>query len=102
MAEYQEHREHFVTIRARGEITIPADIRRKLDLDRPGTQLQWNLRDDGVIELVPHIAVPKDQEWFWSPEWQAMEREADASIAAGRIEVFDSVEEVRDWLLADD
>jgi hypothetical protein len=34
-----------------------------------------------------------DQEWFWSPEWQAGEREADDDIAAGRVEVFDSADE---------
>lgn len=28
-----------------------------------------------------------DQEWFWTPEWQAGEREATAQIAAGDVEV---------------
>lgn len=26
---------------------------------------------------------PDDQAWFWTPEWQAGEREADTKIAAG-------------------
>ena len=26
------------------------------------------------------------QAWFWTPEWQQMEREADEDIAAGRVE----------------
>jgi len=26
-----------------------------------------------------------DQWWFWTPEWQAMEREADRDIAEGRM-----------------
>lgn len=88
----------FVTIRARGEITLPAEVRRQLRLDDPGTQLQWKVRDDGVIELIPHFAVPKDQEWFWTPEWQQMEREADADIAAGRVTTFNSSDEFADWL----
>ena len=33
-----------------------------------------------------------DQAWFWTPEWQQMEREADEDIAAGRVESFDSGE----------
>jgi hypothetical protein len=33
------------------------------------------------------------QAWFWTPEWQAGEREAEADRAAGRIERFDSCEE---------
>ncbi len=27
--------------------------------------------------------IPADQAWFWSPVWQAGEREADREIAAG-------------------
>ncbi|MGI8577763.1 MAG: hypothetical protein ACR2KG_07555 [Nocardioidaceae bacterium] len=30
------------------------------------------------------MAVPADQRWFWTPEWQTMEREADLDLAAGR------------------
>lgn len=33
-----------------------------------------------------------DQAWFWSPEWQAAEREIDEDLAAGRFETFDTVE----------
>jgi hypothetical protein len=35
---------------------------------------------------------PADQAWFWTPEWQAGEREATAQIAAGDVEVFDTIE----------
>jgi len=35
-----------------------------------------------------------EQAWFWSPEWQAMEREADEDFAAGRILVCNSIEEL--------
>ena len=39
--------------------------------------------------------VPKDQEWFWSEEWQKGEREANADMEAGRIVgPFDNVEEL--------
>lgn len=47
-------------------------------------------RADGVIELRPHLPVPADQQWFWTERWQAMEREADEDIAAGRVAQFDS------------
>lgn len=29
--------------------------------------------------------IPCDQGWFWTKEWQEMEREADEDIAAGRV-----------------
>jgi hypothetical protein len=34
-----------------------------------------------------------DQAWFWTPEWQAGEREADEDIAAGRTTFFASTED---------
>ena len=34
-----------------------------------------------------------DQAWFWTPEWQEGEREADEHIAAGRLDYFGSTEE---------
>jgi AbrB family looped-hinge helix DNA binding protein len=82
----------YVTIQGRGLIALPADIRRRLDLDSPGAQVEIVERDDGVIELHPTVAVPADQAWFWSKRWQAMEREVDAHVAAGEIKQHDTVE----------
>lgn len=42
--------------------------------------------------------VPPDQEWFWTPEWIAGEREADAQIAAGQGRRFYSDEEFLAYL----
>ncbi len=33
------------------------------------------------------------QEWFWSKDWQAGEREAEADLAAGRVREFENAEE---------
>ncbi len=38
-----------------------------------------------VARIVP---VDPEQAWFWTSEWQAKEREADQSIAAGRVRRF--------------
>ncbi|MEW5988386.1 MAG: ribbon-helix-helix domain-containing protein [Chloroflexota bacterium] len=35
-------------------------------------------------------SIKPGQEWFWSPGWQAAEREAEADLAAGRIETYDN------------
>jgi hypothetical protein len=37
--------------------------------------------------------IDTDQAWFWTPEWQAGEREADADIAAGRGTLYASDQE---------
>jgi bifunctional DNA-binding transcriptional regulator/antitoxin component of YhaV-PrlF toxin-antitoxin module len=84
---------NFLAIQGRGVITLPAALRRRHRLDEPGAQVEVRERDDGVIELIPHHAVPADQAWFWTPEWQQMEREADEDIAAGRVTTYDSAED---------
>ena len=33
------------------------------------------------------------QAWFWTPEWQAGEREVDADLAAGHTQFFESEDE---------
>ena len=48
------------------------------------------------IEAVARYAqdheIDPEQAWFWTPEWQAREREANADIAAGRGTFYDSAE----------
>jgi AbrB family looped-hinge helix DNA binding protein len=83
-----------VSVRKRGVITLPAELRRRLRLDEEGSRLEIVERDDGVVELRPSVVVPADQAWFWTERWQAMEREADDDIAAGRVERADTVEEL--------
>lgn len=88
----------YLSVQGRGVITLPADLRRRHQLDEPGAQVLVREREDGVIELIPQSAIPADQRWFWTERWQEMEREADADIAAGRVKRFDSVEEFFDDL----
>lgn len=76
-----------------GTVTIPAQLRRQFGLDKPGAQVEIVVRD-GEIILVPHIAVRIDQAWFWSPEWQAKEREADDELTAGQRTEFASAEDL--------
>lgn len=85
-------REHIVAIQGRGVLTLPAELRRRYRLDRPGAQVNLVETEDGRIELIPLAAVPVDQQWFWTERWQTMEREVDEAVAAGEVEVFDDAE----------
>ncbi len=51
-------------------------------------------RDDGVIELHPHVPVPADQAWFWAQRWQAREREVEAQVEAGDTMTHDSADDL--------
>ncbi len=92
MAKTNSVLEEAVRVGAKHQVTIPRRISSALKLKR-GDHMLVRLVGKRV-ELVPASIVPKDQLWFWTPEWQRMEREADEDIAQGRIKEFDSVHDL--------
>lgn len=82
----------FRSVDERGNVTLPADIRRQYGLDKPGAQIEVIARQ-GVIELRPHMAVPADQAWYWSRRWQKGELAVDEHVAAGRVKVAENVDD---------
>jgi hypothetical protein len=77
---------------------------RRFDRGWPVPPLgEHDLNSDHNRQLFAHetgIEIPllkeqpdPDQMWVWTPKWQAMEREAEEDIAAGRVERFGSSEE---------
>ena len=82
----------FVMLQGRGLLALPRAIRQRHGLDKPGTQVEIVEREDGVIELHPHVAVPADQAWFWTERWQKLEREADAQIERGEGTTYENAE----------
>ena len=83
----------FVTIQSRGLLALPREIRVRHGLDQPGAQVEVVEREDGVIELHPHAAIPADQAWFWTERWQTMEREVDEQIARGEGTIHHTTED---------
>ncbi len=81
-----------IRVGAKRQVTLPREITRKLRLNE-GDDLELRVEDDR-IELVPLALIPRDQLWFWTPEWQAMEREADEDKAAGRVKSFKSAKKL--------
>jgi hypothetical protein len=39
------------------------------------------------------IPILRDQLWFWTPEWQSLEKAADRDLSAGRFKEFKSAKE---------
>jgi len=77
-------------LRAKGQLTIPVEIREATRLEE-GDPVEVEIVPEGIL-LRPMKVIDATQAWFWTPEWQQKEREADQDIAAGRIERFDSDE----------
>ena len=84
------------TLRAKGQVTLPEEIRRAARLEE-GDLLEAELTEEGIL-LRPQRVVDAAQAWFWSAEWQAGEGAAEADLAAGRVETFGSGEEFLDAL----
>ena len=80
------------TLRAKGQLTLPEEIRAAARLEE-GDLLEAEITDEGIL-LRPQKVIDATQAWFWTPEWQAGERAADADLTAGRAEMFDSGEEM--------
>ena len=40
----------------------------------------------------------KSQAYFWTPEWQESEQKATEDIVAGRVKIFDTVDELLEEL----
>lgn len=89
---------HYIAVQARGTVALPVDLRRRLHLDQPGAQIQIVEQDDGRIEIRPVLPVPADQHWFWTERWQAMEREVDEDVAAGREVTVNGPDELFEYL----
>jgi antitoxin PrlF len=78
-------------VRAKGQITIPDDIRRAAHVDE-GDYVELSLEGDAIV-LRPRALVPKAQAWFWQSEWQKGERAASQDVTEGRTTRFDSDED---------
>lgn len=74
------------------QITIPKEVFDNLRLEE-GDFLDVEVRGDKIV-LTPKKLIPKEQAWFWTKEWQVMEKEADEAIKSGRVKEFEDIEEL--------
>ena len=83
-----------------GQVTIPAEMRRRTGID-VGGYVEIRL-EEGRLVLVPKQLIDKEQTRFWTRAWQAAEREAKDDLHAGRAKTFDTPDELIADLDADD
>lgn len=81
-----------VEFKQKSQVTIPIDFVKMLDL-KAGDKLDIEVKD-GKLVITPVVIVPKDQAWYYSPEWQAMEHEVDKQIKEGQIHTVDNKEKL--------
>ena len=85
--------EYFKTrVRPKGQVTLPGEIRNLLGLNE-GDDLAFSLNEQGQVIITRLEVIPPDQAWFWTEQWQKVEREAQADIDAGRVHRYANIDE---------
>ena len=79
-------------LRKNAQITLPAGVRKAARLE-DGDVLDCEVRD-GRIVLTPKRLIDKRDAWFWSPQWQQAETEAQRDIDVGDVTEFESVDDL--------
>jgi AbrB family looped-hinge helix DNA binding protein len=78
------------TVRNKGQVTIPADIRRAIGLEE-GDPVEVEVVEGGIL-LRPQKVIDATQAWFWSSAWQESIRRSVEQIEAGKGVVSDDDE----------
>lgn len=72
-----------VDFKQKSQVTIPKKLVEKLNL-KEGDKISIE-EEEGKLILTPVAVIPKDQLWFYTPEWQVGEKEVDKQIKEGKI-----------------
>jgi len=84
------------------QISIPKRVMESLNL-KPGDEVDFEVYSDGArIVPIKTIKVPREQGWFWTPEWQQMEKEVDLELASGQYRDFDNLSDLLKELHGED
>lgn len=81
-----------VDFKQKSQVTIPNEIVKKLDL-KAGDKLDIK-EEDGRLIITPVVVIPKDQAWFYSPAWQAIEKKVDEQKEEGKVRTANNAEEL--------
>ncbi len=92
MANLKGLLEDAARVEGKYRISLPKRIGKVLGLKK-GDILFARLADQR-LELIPAAVISPDQLWYWTPEWQEMERQADKDIARGRVKRRNSAEQL--------
>lgn len=85
-----------VKVKAKYQIVIPEEVRRRISLE-VGDTLEIEERD-GMLIAKPVMIIEKSQAYFWTEEWQRGERKAEEAKRTGKYEEFEDADEAVKWL----
>jgi antitoxin MazE len=79
-------------LRRRSQITLPREVVKKMRLQE-GDNLDVAVDGDKIV-IKPVLVIDRSQAWFWSKDWQTMEKEADEDIKRGRVQKAKNVKDL--------
>jgi AbrB family looped-hinge helix DNA binding protein len=82
-----------IKVRKKYQITLPTAVREAAGVYE-GDFLTAEVQEDRTIVLRPGRLIDADEAFFYTPEWQAAEREADEDLATGRYKDFETVNDL--------
>ena len=85
-----------VKVKNKYQIVIPEDVRKRLKVEI-GDTLEIEEKD-GVLVVKPVMVIEKSQAYFWTKEWQEMEKEAEEAKRKKRVKDFKKADEAIKWL----
>lgn len=74
------------------QIALPKEIVRDMHLN-VNDYVDIHVRNNEII-LEPQVVIPKDQAYFYTPQWQEDEQKAGEDIAKGRVTKTKGVKEL--------
>lgn len=74
------------------QIALPKEVAKTLRL-HVNDYLEIHIQDHKIV-MEPQIMIPKDQAYFYSPEWHKDEIEADKDIREGRVSKTKNLKEL--------
>ena len=85
-----------VKVKNKYQIVIPDEVRKSIRV-QIGDTLEI-VEKDGVLIVKPVVVIDKAQAYFWSEEWQAGEKKAEAAKKKGGYKEFKKASEAVKWL----
>ena len=78
-------------LRGRGQITLPPEIRKKLNVSE-GDDVLFFVNEKNQIVIDQARIIDPEQAWFWTERWQKAEMESRQDYLNGDFVEFDDVE----------
>ena len=78
-------------LRGRGQITLPPDIRARLDVHE-GDDVVFYVNENGQVVITQAQMIDPTQAWFWTERWQKAEIESRQDYLNGNFVEFDDMD----------